>query len=157
MRFLNSMWGRFGSRLEDITKLRISYDADGKPFWQVARNAFRCIFSLYPKEWMQSEVTRDSLLKHDFADLRSIEPWWKLILGNKGLLPLLWSMYPNHPSLLPSYHHHPHVELGSNWRKIGNTDKHWVSKPIFGREGQGVFVSHNYTRYADFIGTSDRN
>ena len=107
MRFINSMWGRFGPRLEDITKLRISYDANGKPFWQVARNAFRCIFSLYPKEWMQAEVTHDSLLKHDLADLRSIEPWWKLILGNKALLPLLWSMYPNHPSLLPSYYSNP--------------------------------------------------
>lgn len=32
------------------------------------------------------------------------EPLWKRILGNKSLLPLLWSMYPNHPNLLSAYY-----------------------------------------------------
>ena len=31
------------------------------------------------------------------------EPPWKMVLSNKGILPILWEMYPNHPNLLPSY------------------------------------------------------
>ena len=72
---------------------------------------FKCIFSLYPKEWLVNEVSNDVLLPYDLADLRSIEPWWKLILGNKAILPLLWSMYPNHPALVPAYYNHPGSEL----------------------------------------------
>jgi hypothetical protein len=33
------------------------------------------------------------------APTRWIEPPWKAILSNKGILPLLWEMFPNHPSL----------------------------------------------------------
>jgi glutathionylspermidine synthase len=31
-----------------------------------------------------------------------IEPAWKLILSSKGLLPLLWEMFPQHPNLVPA-------------------------------------------------------
>ena len=58
-----------------------------------------------------TETTNDELLQYDLADLKSIEPWWKLILGNKALLPLMWSMYPKHPSLLPSYYQDPRQEM----------------------------------------------
>ncbi len=37
------------------------------------------------------------------APTRWIEPPWKAILSNKGILPLLWEMFPNHPNLLPAY------------------------------------------------------
>ena len=32
-----------------------------------------------------------------------LEPAWKMILSNKGILPLLWAMFPKHPNLLPAY------------------------------------------------------
>lgn len=104
-------------------------------------------------------MDQDPLVKYDVADLRSIEPWWKLILGNKALLPLLWSMYPNHPSLLPSYYSDPKTELQSDYyRSFGyNADKDWVSKPIFGREGAGVFRSNNFTTYDMFRFTTENN
>jgi glutathionylspermidine synthase len=31
---------------------------------------------------------------------RWLEPPWKAILSNKGILPLLWAMFPRHPNLL---------------------------------------------------------
>ena len=37
------------------------------------------------------------------APTRWIEPPWKAILSNKGILPLLWEMFPDHPNLLPAY------------------------------------------------------
>ena len=54
------------------------------------RQEISCIISQYPKEWFVNEVDRDELLKYDIAEIRSVEPWWKLILGNKMLLPMLW-------------------------------------------------------------------
>lgn len=39
---------------------------------------------------MANEVPPDELMQYDFAELRSFEPYWKLILGNKALLPFLW-------------------------------------------------------------------
>ena len=37
------------------------------------------------------------------APTRWIEPPWKAILSNKGILPLLWEMFPDHPNLLPAF------------------------------------------------------
>jgi len=68
---------------------------------------YDCVVSTYPKEWLITEITQDELLKYNFKEIRSFEPFWKLILGNKALLPLLWSMYPNHPNLLPAFYDRP--------------------------------------------------
>lgn len=119
MRFFNSLWQELLPVYEDIKNMKTSYDTDCKPLWmrtnlsqRLVAQTFNCVFSLYPKEWFVSEITNDVMLEHDLAELRSIEPWWKLILGNKALLPLLWSMYPNHPSLLPAYYTDPYNEIG---------------------------------------------
>lgn len=58
-------------------------------------------FKLYPYEWMDKEI--DELFKANLEDAIIQEPPWKLIVGNKGLLPLLWEMFPNHKNLLPAY------------------------------------------------------
>lgn len=105
---------------------------------------------------MISEIASDDLLKYDLADVRNFEPWWKIILGNKAILPVLWQMFPNHPNLLPAYYDDPKLQFGaSEFAKIDI--KHWVSKPLYGREGLGVFRSKNYTNYDDFARITDRN
>ena len=71
------------------------------------------------------------------------------MLGNKALLPLLWSMYPHHPYLLPAYYDAPTDDLSKKMK--------WVSKPIFGREGMGVFFSSNFTSYDAFVDTTEKN
>jgi glutathionylspermidine synthase len=55
-----------------------------------------------------------------------IEPIWKMMFSNKGLLAILWEMYPNHELLLPAYLDGP--------REL--TD--YVRKPLLGREGANV-------------------
>ena len=85
--------------------------------------------------------------QYDWKNLKSFEPFWKLILGNKALLPLLWSMYPGHDNLLPAYYNDPRLELGQNQFNAQYGKTKWVSKPIFGREGMGVFFSSNFSTY----------
>ncbi len=58
------------------------------------------LFKLYPWEWLLAESFGSALL----ADpVHLIEPAWKLALSNKGLLAVLWDMFPDHPALLPTY------------------------------------------------------
>src|ERR1700748_270085 len=56
--------------------------------------------SLYPGEWMYTAASGANLAK---PPTRWIEPPWKAILSNKGMLPLLWQMFPGHPNLLPAF------------------------------------------------------
>ncbi len=48
-------------------------------------------FKLYPWEWMFRDAFGARLAE---APTRWIEPPWKAVLSNKGILPLLWEMFP---------------------------------------------------------------
>jgi glutathionylspermidine synthase len=84
-------------------------------------------FKLYPWEHMLREPYAPNLAG---AGVRWIEPAWKAILSNKGILPLLWERHPDHPNLLPAYFADDPAAtaLGENY----------VSKPLFSREGANV-------------------
>jgi len=84
-------------------------------------------FKLYPWEWMFHDAFGAKLLS---APTRWIEPPWKAILSNKGILPLLWEMFPNHPNLLPAY-----FEDDPNAARLGTS---FVRKPLYSREGANV-------------------
>jgi glutathionylspermidine synthase len=84
-------------------------------------------FKLYPWEWMFHDAFGANLAK---APTRWIEPPWKAILSNKGILPLLWEMFPNHPNLLPAY-----FEDDPNAARLGTS---FVRKPIYSREGANI-------------------
>jgi glutathionylspermidine synthase len=55
-----------------------------------------------------------------------VEPAWKMLLSNKGILPVLWELYPDHPNLLEA-----------SWREPA-TERAWVRKPMLGREGANI-------------------
>lgn len=80
-------------------------------------------WKLYPLEWMAA----DALPHLASSSTQWIEPAWKLILSSKGILPLLWEMFPGHPNL-----------VAATWDET--TARSWgtryVSKPLQGREGQ---------------------
>ncbi len=84
-------------------------------------------FKLYPWEWMFHDDFGKSIAK---APTRWIEPPWKAILSNKGILPLLWEMFPNHPNLLPAY-----FEDDPQAASLGTS---FVRKPIYSREGANI-------------------
>ncbi len=88
----------------------------------------RAMFKLYPWEFMFREDYAGLLQR---ANLTWLEPPWKALLSNKALLPLLWTLYPDHPNLLPAYFSDDPLisTLGS-----------YVRKPIFAREGANVDI-----------------
>lgn len=66
------------------------------------------------------------VLLHD--DVMVFEPLWTLIPSNKAILPILWTIYPDHPYLLKSS-----FELDEDMLANG-----YVSKPIVGRCGENI-------------------
>ena len=60
-----------------------------------------------------------------------VEPAWKAVLSNKGLLPMLWKRYPNHPNLLPAYF--------ADQEDIPSLPN-FVRKPLLSREGENVTI-----------------
>jgi glutathionylspermidine synthase len=84
-------------------------------------------FKLYPWEWMFRDAFGARLAE---APTRWIEPPWKAVLSNKGILPLLWEMFPGHPNLLPAY-----FEDDPRSRELGTS---YVRKPLYSREGANV-------------------
>ena len=85
------------------------------------------LFKLYPWEWMLREAFGASL---PGSATQFVEPPWKMILSNKGILPLLWEMYPNHPNLLPAYF--------DDDPKAGTLGISYARKPLYSREGANV-------------------
>jgi glutathionylspermidine synthase len=85
-------------------------------------------FKLYPWEWMMHEAFAEHLA---LEPARFIEPAWKMLLSNKGLLPILWELFPGHPNLLPAY---------DNPEPLGNS---YVRKPKLSREGANLLLMEN--------------
>src|SRR6202166_4673782 len=100
---------------------------DDGGFVDLDNRAIELAFKLYPWEWMFHDEFGARLAK---APTRWIEPPWKAILSNKGILPLLWEMFPDHPNLLPAY-----FEDDPNAASLGGS---FVRKPLYSREGANV-------------------
>ena len=101
---------------------------NGKQFVDLENLPISTLFKLYPWEWMIREEFAAYLLKEPW---RLVEPAWKMILSNKGILPLLWELFPEHPNLLPAY---------DSAEPLGET---YVKKPRLGREGANITVCVN--------------
>ena len=92
------------------------------------KSIVQAAFKLYPWEDMLREPYAPHLAD---AGVRWLEPPWKAILSNKGILPLLWARHPGHPNLLPAvFDDEPGAaELTA-----------YVRKPLFSREGADIQV-----------------
>jgi len=81
--------------IEDLgwdTKLECFTDADDEKV--------ETCFKLYPWEWMWHEEFGAHL---PAEAVQFIEPAWKMLLSNKGLLPVLCELFPGHENLLPCF------------------------------------------------------
>lgn len=87
------------------------------------------MFKLYPWEWLLAEKFGRSkaMRKTQF-----IEPPWKAVLSNKGILPLLWQMAPGHPNLLESYFDDDPAKSALQGR--------FAKKPLYSREGSNIVL-----------------
>jgi glutathionylspermidine synthase len=88
------------------------------------------LFKLYPWEWLLAEAFAPQLCRDT---VRVIEPAWKLALSNKGLLAVLWEMFPGHACLLPAY-----FEDDPRAASLGDRV---VRKPLLGREGADIGIA----------------
>ncbi len=96
---------------------------DGHAFVGPDDQTLGAVFKLYPWEWM----VREEFAKHlAAASTLWIEPPWKMLLSNKGILPVLWEIYPDHPNLLAASFDGPGPMAS------------WVKKPLLGREGANI-------------------
>jgi glutathionylspermidine synthase len=84
------------------------------------------LFKLYPWEWLLADPFGAELPRDQTA---IFEPIWKMTLSNKGLLAVLWEMFPGHAALLPAY-----FEDDPRAETLGD----YVRKPLLGREGSNI-------------------
>jgi glutathionylspermidine synthase len=96
-------------------------------FIEDADHPIELLFKLYPWEWMTREAFGASL---PGSTTQFVEPPWKMILSNKGILPLLWEMYPGHPNLLPAFF--------DDDPKAGTLNNSYARKPLYSREGANI-------------------
>jgi len=102
----------------------LGWDPAAASFVDAADTPVHALFKLHPWEWLWQEPFAAHL---PTAKNLFIEPPWKLLLSNKGLLPLLWELNPGHPNLLPAFTTaHPSLH------------GHYARKPLFSREGANV-------------------
>jgi glutathionylspermidine synthase len=101
----------------------LGWDARKERFVDLECRPIEHCFKLYPWEWLWHE----EFAKHLAAEpVQFIEPAWKMLLSNKGLLPILWELFPDHPNLLPAY---------EQPERLGTS---YVRKPKLSREGSNV-------------------
>jgi glutathionylspermidine synthase len=121
--YLRDTCEQAGVRTKPVYVEDIGWDERQRSFVDLDLEPITRCFKLYPWEWMWHEEFAP-LLALDGTQF--IEPAWKMLLSNKGLLPVLWEMFPDHPNLLPAYE--DAAPLGGSF----------VRKPRLSREGSNV-------------------
>ena len=116
-----------GHRVQLLDIREIGVDPQGRYTDLQDRVIDRC-FKLYPWEFMFREPFAHQLARSGNV---FVEPAWKSVLANKGLLPLLWQRHPKHPNLLPAFFaDDPGASV------LGD----YVRKPLLSREGENVSI-----------------
>ncbi len=121
--YLRDTCEQAGVRTKPVFIEDIGWDANAKRFVDLAGDVIERSFKLYPWEWLWHEEFGPHLAGDS---VRFIEPAWKMLLSNKGLLPILWELFPDHPNLLPA--HETAAPLGDCY----------IRKPKLSREGANV-------------------
>jgi glutathionylspermidine synthase len=117
----------------------VGWDSKDNMFVDEEMYSMRNIFKLYPWEWLLKDEFGEnvaSTLETTFW----MEPAWKMILSNKGILPILWELNPNHPNLLASYYTSEKLP----WH---------VKKPFYSREGANITINSQVEEIASTEGT----
>lgn len=126
VRFLEDLAQQAGLEPQFVAIDQIGLNADGR-FVDHENWLINALFKLYPWEQMLRD---DYAAPLPTADVTVLEPAWKSLLSNKGILPLLWERHAGHPNLLEAYFEEDpaHSALGCSY----------VRKPLFSREGANI-------------------
>ncbi|WP_260599428.1 glutathionylspermidine synthase family protein [Sphingomonas endolithica] len=131
VRFFEDLAAQAGIEPKYVEMKDIGLNAAGR-FVDAENFELQAAFKLYPWEIMFREPYAANLTK---AGVRWIEPAWKSVLSNKGLLPLLWARHKGHPNLLPAF-----FDDDPAAASLGDS---YVRKPLFSREGANVAVTQS--------------
>ncbi|CAN5595381.1 glutathionylspermidine synthase family protein [soil metagenome] len=122
----------------------IGWNDEQQAFMDPNEDPMRSIFKLYPWEAMLAEEFGPHALtsyQSATAAVTWIEPIWKTLLSNKGILPILWQLYPDHELLLEAHFEGP------------GTMRNYVRKPLLSREGANITVVRDNATVAATEGT----
>lgn len=108
----------------------IGWDYEQHTWMDLENNEIKNIFKLYPWEWLTSEDEKFSQFLLENSSTSWIEPPFKMLMSNKGILPILWELYPNHKNLLPAYF--------DDDIKRATIKNNCAIKPILAREGANI-------------------
>lgn len=135
-----------GAHYCDLDKIGLSEDGQ---FLDDEDRRIAVLFKLYPWE----DLFLDDYADHiDGSGCLFLEPAWKALLSNKGLLPVLWQMFEGHPNLLPAFFEADIADAlegtGSPSAGVAQTFARaeadlaagHVRKPILSREGASVSI-----------------
>ena len=99
------------------------------------------LFKLYPWEDLLRDEAADALAG---SGTRFLEPPWKALVSNKGILAVLWEMFEGHPNLLPAFFAEEASRGSAGWERAvaaGAFAHGTVRKPLVSREGAGVRIA----------------
>nr|WP_209037509.1 glutathionylspermidine synthase family protein [Mameliella alba] len=135
-----------GAHYCDLDKIGLSEDGQ---FLDDEDRRIAVLFTLYPWE----DLFLDDYADHiDGSGCLFLEPAWKALLSNKGLLPVLWQMFEGHPNLLPAFFEADIADAleGTGSPSAGAAQAFsraevdlatgHVRKPILSREGASVSI-----------------
>jgi glutathionylspermidine synthase len=124
-----------GLSTQPIAMIDIGWNPDRNAFLDLNEDNIDSIFKLYPWETMMAEQFAPQALA-TYSDMHWIEPIWKMLFSNKGILPILWELYPNHANLLPAYFDTKDANATHGMRD-------YVRKPLHSREGANITLVRN--------------
>jgi glutathionylspermidine synthase len=126
-RYMMSLAKKAGISCKEIFIEDISFDDNMQAFLDADGKVISVLWKLYPWEWIMT----DEFAKH-VHHLFIVEPAWKILLSNKNILPVLYSMLPNHENLLPAFF--------TKEKMLASGEKEYICKPVFGREGANIII-----------------
>lgn len=116
-----------GLETQPILMPDIGWDSTARCFADLKEREMQTIFKLYPWEWLLDETFAEQALS-TYNQVNWMEPIWKMILSNKGILAILWEMHPGHQYLAEAH-------IGDRHRLFN-----YVKKPLLSREGANVTI-----------------
>lgn len=121
--YLRDLAQQAGYKTEALTVAEIGWN--GESFVDLSGNRIHSIYKLYPWEWLLHESFAEHLVE-TYSKMQWIEPIWKMVASNKGILAILWELFPEHPLLLEAHIDNPALMVD------------YVKKPLYSREGANV-------------------
>lgn len=99
-------------------------------FADLGDDIIEAILVYQPWEWTLDTPFGDYFLHGNDPKCTMIEPAWRMLVSNKGLMALMWEMYEGHENLLPTF-----IDYDA---RADGLEEDYAQKPIYGFEAANV-------------------